>query len=299
MALLASCLARGLLPLVVAAEPPVHVEGDAGCPAPAEVAAQLAPLWPDGGPAVRARLEQRDDGVWVSLERAPGEVIGSRRLRAAACAERAEEAAVLLASWGARLRAAWAPPPAPVAAAPELRATALPAPPAPRRWTVELGASGGVSVTSEGAAAVVALEPGVRIGPVVARLAGELGGATDRSVGDAQVRWSRRSIAAGLWWQPPHASAWFWSAGAAAIASQLVVAGRGFAEDRRVESVDPGLAAHLRAGLDAGPVEPWVDLAAVAWPREQPVHDEAGRALGSVPRAGLVATVGVSIRNGR
>lgn len=290
----------------------VHVEGTARCPSAAAVEARLAPMWPAASPpeqaTARAVVEDHADGTWVTLWRSPQEMVATRRLTATgSCAERAEQAAVLLASWAANLRSGWSASLAPPLGTPPPRSVAgVHAGGGPRSRsaavTWEIAAASGLVGTADGAAPTFIVEPTFRLGPLlVARISAAVTDAIEREYGaSATVRWSRRSLAGGVWWHRDDPGARvFVAAGVSVSGSQLVVAGRGFDEDRSTSSLDPGVALHARAGGGRGRWQPWVELSTTWWPRPQTVRVEGGARVDALPPAGLVAVVGVTYRPGK
>src|SRR4051794_6587767 len=132
------------------------VTGATACPVAADVQAALIGLIPARDPGLPpdvAELKDDMDSVVVTLRRDSGEPIGEKRLDPGlSCPQRARAAAVIVAAWEARLAtppAALVVEAAPAQSPPAVVArSAMPPMVAPRpESNVELGVSGGASIT--------------------------------------------------------------------------------------------------------------------------------------------------------
>jgi hypothetical protein len=198
-----------LLIAVWLSHPLVVVDGEASCPAPADVEARLAALIPqveEREPQHRAVLERGPSGLRVDLRRDDGERLAQRVLDASgSCADLAAATAVVIAAWEARLNpeiAARMKLPAGEAAAPPVAPPPRPEAPRPSR----LGLEGGIGVLASAAGGDVApglmiqgalLSPADRFGATVAlSAAGRRVQGLDGANG-AGAGWTRAAIALG------------------------------------------------------------------------------------------------------
>jgi hypothetical protein len=282
----------------------VRVESDTACPAASDVEARLAPLLPPLGPgetperaAIRAEGDAR---VRVSLFGADDAPVGDRTLAlGAACADRANVVAVVVAAWEAqRAREDVAAPslprrpaPPPVVAAPVV-AAAAPPPAPPPAWTLELALGPAVTLVDGGASPAAALSVGAWGRRLGAR-AGLFGfwPRTD-GVGAGSARWARAGASLELGARARTRAGRF-DAHAGVVGAALVAAGSGFELDRTASGLSPGAAVGVdwsylfaRTFVGAG-------ASAVGWTAQRLVSDGDVRSL---PRwqLSLDARVGVS-----
>jgi hypothetical protein len=303
--------------LVTAA--PLQVEGDVSCPAPAEVAARLRPLLGGAGvgqPGDRVRLDREAGVLRVALVRADGQVRGARNVdERHDCAELAEAAAVILASW----QAAEAPPlrapaaaarltsPGPVARLQAEGAATTPNPPdgtAPASVDLHLG--GAATFAGDGARAGVSLAG--TFGGIAGGLGLRLGARYDgfhrvvvrgsKSTGDAGVRWRRLPLTLGPAFRVA-ASAMVVEGHLALAAAWLTLAGEGFANDQRNDVLDVGTSAGLRLivpGLTSARLCPYLGVEGAYWPRKTVANELSNQGSAALPRSELAAVLGLAFR---
>jgi hypothetical protein len=275
----------------------VQVEGNTSCPAPELVALRLGGLLaPDAvtDHPDRARLQTEGDELVVVLERADGELLGTRRLPLqSGCDDLAAAAAVSLATWESDVHPEFAPGLAARAVMPALGKGALPPPAlAPVPWVVDAGASLGLggSIDGDGYGGGPAVAGSGTIGawvtPPAARtsLRVELEGQSQRQVSlqDGHASWRRWTVGLGLERSffavtsgaPPFETAgggrlrWF----ALARVAALSVHGQGFAVNRSDNSFDAGVTLGVRTvAWRRGRWSSWLDLSGSAWPLRRDV----------------------------
>jgi hypothetical protein len=215
----------------------------------------------------------------VRLVRPDGTVAGDRTISGSfPCAELAEAAALVLASWQTELRAGPIVTPAVKTAPPPARGRTAGAGP-----SFELGAG----LTAAAAASVV---PGVTVVAALAPgggdLAGELavGASAFRreSLAAGAVRWARVPVSLGMrqrWGQAVRIDAHAGLAGAL-----LLVRGQGFDRNDEGSAFDVGGLAGVRVGRRWGRVTPWAGLTAAFWASASAVHDGPGQNRHDLPR---------------
>lgn len=292
--------------LWVSMGPVVAVEGDTVCPTADEVAARVATLLPareTGTAPDLARIEVASGWMSVTLARPDGSLLGQRAIDGRfPCADLAEAAAVMVATWESDVHPEFRPPPAPARPAPPV--VAAPAAAAPPRAAYDLGAavvaslapSGGDAGAAIGALFVASWAPAGR--GLGVRLA--LTGTGDRTLtlGDGHVRWRRVAAALGPQFRVASAtSRWALDLHAEAVAAWLTASGDGFATDRRDNAFDPGAGAGGRVLRFAkGPVVPWLELSAAGWPRRQTAYATPGATSVVLPRFEATLALGLSYR---
>lgn len=305
-------MAAPLLALLLAASAPVVVvEGDTACPTPAEVAARVATLLPAGGgtePADVARIEVEAGTMRVTLTRPDGATLGERAIDGTfPCADLAEAAAVVLATWESDVHPEYraAPPPPPAPGAPAVAVVAAPPPPAPRAPAAyDLGAavagslapSSGGAAPALGALAVGSWTPSGRLG-----LRGAVQWTAERELelGAGAVGWRRVTAALGPQLRFTTAGTrWALDFHAEGLAAWLTASGSGFTRDRQGDSFDPGLGAGVRAlWFGRQGLVPWLELAGAGWLRSQTAFATPGVDAVTLPR--LEATLALGLSFGR
>jgi hypothetical protein len=297
-------VAAHLVPFVlaVAADPLVRVAGSAACPAPERVAEQLERFLPPRPANVApdlARVDADAGGVRVELRRADATLVGEKMLALkASCAEMAEAIGIVLAMWELPLHPGLVPP----AVLSERRQAPAAA----------LAASAAVAPSGDAGRGRFRLEPGVGVrgvvpGPVPgalieavlrhrasgwgARLA--VGGAwwTTSNLEVGQVSWTRAAVGLGpiRGWQGDR---WFVDVHGQALAAALFAAGQGYTETRRPVAFDPGAGAGIRAGIAAGAVRMWAELALAWWPMSRSLRVEGIAQMVDVPSLEPSLTIG-------
>ena len=305
MALLPACLWLALQPVVV-------IESEAICPTATDVAERVTSLLPvrekKDAPDL-ARISDRGDAWIVTLALPDRTPIAERVLdRAFPCADLASAAAVIIATWESDVHPEFRPAPLPappprqapvVAVASRPAATA----PAPSALDVGAGLTGSLAPTSSGAgpalgALVVAnwLPASRRVG---ARLALAAGAVRELPLGSGRVQWRRLAAALGPTLRLPSATtSWALDLHAEALVAGLLTTGAGFTKDISDASLDAGLGGGTRLFWRGRTVEPWVELDAGGWLRQQTAFATPGTLSVDVPRLELTLALGLSLRTG-
>jgi hypothetical protein len=291
-----------LLLWIAAAGPVIRGEGTNGCPSAQDVSARLAGLLgptDDPGPPEVLQMTPERGGLRLRLWRADGTLVAERDLAPApTCAQMAEAAAVLTAAWEADLRPGTTrlvpgpsvvtrvPVPDPFPAEPALSGTAI----------YELGVVPAVWLGG-GGPAVGGLMRGVlwsRRAPL--GITAAVAAAFPATAQAGLARWSRYALSGGVIGRMRREGGVFVDALAETVLAWLVP--RNDSAGETGAAFDPGLSLALRAGR---PVSPRVEVAASVgvWGAALRAGSGDGKvAPGSVPRWGVVAGVGVSLRFG-
>lgn len=269
----------------------VEITGATQCPTPDEVAARLHDLVPDAAPAAaaRERVALADDGgaLGLTLYDDGGRTIGRRRLEAAACADLAQAAAVVIAAWETDLRAAQAP---------EIVL------PRPRRRRVALDVAGGFVASLAGASFAPGGELGLTLGPARGRVLGRLGATgeatRDLSVGTAtagHLSFTRAALSLGpvVRLRPRRFVIDFEAHAAAAL---VYLAGVGFADRTTSFDGDVGLGGGVRAALHLGAVAPYLGARVEGWlrPLSARVTGPTGGTV-ALPRFEVLLSAGLAV----
>jgi len=262
----------------------VHVEGTTACPRPEQVTARLGELVPQpadaGEEAVdRARLTEDGAELVIVLERAGGEVVGTRRFsRTDACEDLAAAVAVSVAVWLSDVHPAYstaqlAPLPRPAAPVADVQVVALPP---PRRADAAWGAGLAFGLGS-------ALDSPAVVADGLATAWLRLGGSSNALRAEAEVL-SRRELTLqggkgeyrrwilGLGIERDLTSASRGAGGgwlrgfATARLAWLDLEGVGFAVNHTTRALDPGASAGLRTLWKRGTWASWVEVALSLWP---------------------------------
>jgi hypothetical protein len=274
---------------------PVRVESE-GCPSGAEVEQALATMLPSIADALRpdlARVERRAGGLRIQLSQAQGTVIAERVLdRDGSCAELAELAAVVIASWESDVHPEFVRPhgepgPAPVA----VTSAARPSP--PTAYDVALGASlaHAGSFAAGGVLALTWLPRGT--GPGV-RLFAALDAERSLDLGVGRAQWRRGMGGAELDWRLPRLPLDFHGG---FVLGWLTATGAGFSQEN-LSSVSFSPAATWGARLAFWATRSfavWVDLSGLYWTRRQTLYaDPSGREQ-ELPRLQGALTLGLAL----
>ncbi len=294
--------ALAILVVVVAATGP-DVRGNVVCPSAEDVAARLGPMlasdagFPPGAFVDLADVAASTPGL-VDVEirlrtSAAGAPLAVRRVeRGGGCADTADAAAVIAASWASRY-ATSAPPPLADSALPEAPGVAVrapdpakPGPLASARPQFSIGAVAGiVAATAGGSAALVGGEVDVRRGRWVARLA--LAGMAERTIAvdPGSAGWRRLMVlpSLGMVWGSPRA---FAELGVGAAIGVTETRGLGFGTNATDMGIDVGGVPSFRLGarLAALPATVWIGGAALIWFRPHGVGLVGGGASKTLPR---------------
>jgi hypothetical protein len=290
--------------------PVVTVEGgETGCPTPAEVAARVAALLPAverNEPADVAHIEIAGDRMHVTLAQPDGTPLGERDIDARfPCADLAQAAAVVIATWESDVHPEFRPPappppaPPPAPAAPPVAVVAPPAPPAAAAYDLGAGLAGSLAPSSQGAGpalgtlAVGSWTPGAR--GLGGRAAVAWTADRELELGAGNVRWRRLTAALGpqVRFGTP-ATRWALDLHVEGLAAWLTAAGGGFTNDHRGDTFDPGVGAGARVlwfGDRAGDrtVLAWLEVMGAGWLRRQTAFATPGVVNVTLPRfeAGL------------
>ena len=240
----------------------IAVDGDALCPAPAEVAARLPSLLrADGtsapGPARRARVDARDGAIALSLTDERGRLVAARKLEAhRACDDLAQASAVILATWLATIApgeiAAVIPPQAP--------AHLVAPPPAEAEGFVDVGAGAQVSLAEAASA------PGLRVQMIAALpnglgvlVGGQASARRSASFAEGSADWRRSTIDVGAAFVK---GAGHWQLGGVAglQAGWLSAEGSGFPIVHGGTRWSPGAFALGRVAKPFGRIASWLSL---------------------------------------
>lgn len=291
----------------------LEVRGTATCPTPTLVAESLRPLlsvdadlpsdaWLEvisTGPSQNGEPETIDLRLVRAGDAAP---LAVRHMGAfASCAEAAQAAAVVAATWVAHVRSP--PPPVlrlslPVASAPvEVRMQAAPAPP-PTRFVWSIDAGAGLVASPNAAAApygVVGLEARQPASPWGVRLAVAGFGERTFVLEPGLAAWRRLNGSAGAFASARLGRA-FADAGLGLVGGAAFFEGRGFTSSRTSWAFDIGATPWVRAGAQLGtwPVAFWVGGGALLWAREQKVQVDGIAERPALPRVDLMLGGGVA-----
>jgi hypothetical protein len=287
----------------------VEVEGSVTCPSPAEVAARLRPLL--RGEVLdqagdRVRLDRHEGVLRVAVVRADGQVRGVRNVdERHDCAELAEAAAVIVASWQpeAGLASGLGVPEATASArAADLRAPAAPISGDEPRFEAGVGALADFSGARP--APGVGFEGGW--GPAARGLALHLraqgsqwqqlalvGGDPGHPQG-GDVRWRRLPLAVGPAWRWPGTLALELDLSLAA--AWLSVKGDGFVSNQRHDALDLGASAGLRLSWRGRlrPLFPFLGVSGTFWPRKTVAQEMSSQGSAALPRGEVGLVLGVA-----
>ncbi len=287
----------GLLLYLVIATPLVVVEGGGDCPSAAAIQLRLQALLPDAGSAATPVKVTRREG---ELELQIGEGAGAYRRGLpmhASCAQREAVAATVIAAWESELQGALALPPETAAGSPAVSA---------RREGTRVDVEAEVAFV--GALAGASFAPGasaaVRLSPADWRLgfrAGLLGESTrELALGDGRASWGRSALTlgAGYRFSPGRLRIELRAGGALAL---LYVGGAGFGQSYQRYDVDVGLGAGVRAGVQAGPVQPFLSVEVIGWLRPEQAFAQHGDTSIAVdlPRFEVLLAAGLAFGRAR
>jgi hypothetical protein len=240
--------------VVSLAESPV-LSSPLPCPEPADVAAQLSRMGVNQG--TQPEIAVMGDRMRVVLRGRDGTMLGSREVEApAACHERANVAAVLVATW----MGVWpeAPRQVPTPAVPQEA-------PAPHDPLAAFGISILTAFDSNGLALGAGAETSLHLhGPLLA--VASLSATTEREqpIGPAHAGYMRPALAVG----PALAlgrGRIRWQLGMTGQVGLLLLRGKGLATIHRTTSAEPGAGACLRVLLAGARFTPFAHLGGVYW----------------------------------
>jgi hypothetical protein len=262
-----------------------RVDGAASCPTPSEVAAVLASIGVADSADV-ATLLPVEGGVEVVLADERGERKKSRRLLAeGSCAEMAQAAAVVIATWESELKAE------------RLKPVALAVPRAPRTRAIAFDVAGGATASFNpdvafGGVLAASLTP--RRGRFGGRIAFSGAQTRDEALGTGHASYARYQLAFGpLYRLRP--SRLLIDLHADVTVALLTIEGVGYQNSRRDLDVDPGLGAGARLGVRFGRVAPFVGLDVLGWLRRQRFTIEGASDVAVLPRWELNLSLGLAV----
>jgi hypothetical protein len=280
----------------------VTVESNTTCPAAAEVEARLAALLPplaDGAAPERAAIAVDGDAVRVRLVGADGAALGERTLTlSAACADRANVVAVVIAAWEAQRGREDVQAPAfarPPTTAPTVVVAAPSPSPPPPALAFELAAGPALTFVDGGVSPAGALALSAWGRHLGARL-GLLGfwPLTD-GLGAGRARWSRVGASLELGGRA-RTRAGRLDVHGGPVAAVLLAAGTGFDVDQTTSGLSPGLTAGADWSYALGRAFVGVGGNVVGWTAQRLVSSSATPDVRPLPRAqaSLDAHVGVA-----
>jgi hypothetical protein len=294
--------------------PIIEAEGEGTCPSPAAVVAALtgllAPRETGIAPDV-VRLRVEGSSAVISLSRSNGSPIGEKRLLdKGPCADRAREAAVVVAAWEARLAtpadpliigdprggAVERPPTVSHAARADLEEAGMAGSPSRRGMLkLELGAAVAASLngTSVAPAAVVELDVTRDDHLLVPALAALVVGTHEIRVGPGTGRWRRFGLLAGIGLRKANPTAWVEARISAAL-TVLDIVGSSFSANTGGISFDPGVSFGVRTGLRASTILLWTEATAAVWPRGQAIYVDGTSDVSLLPRAEVLFGLGAA-----
>jgi hypothetical protein len=296
---------------------PVAVEGNAACPAAADIAARVAALLPAARTTDAPDLVRLDDdaagALRVTLSRPDGTPLGERALaRTFTCDDLAAAVAVVVAAWESDVHPEFQPTPAPAPTIhPEFQPTPAPAPTiavaptrpsiarARTRFDVGAAVSGSLAPTSGDAGPALGAILAGSWTPAHGRVGVRLTLATttlrDLPLASGQVSWRRFEAAIGPQVRLTSAARrWALDLHADARLAWLTATGDGFTNDSSAAGVDPGLGAGVRVLRLQGEVAPWLELSVDGWPRRQQAYATPSGASVTLPRFDLTLALGLS-----
>jgi hypothetical protein len=332
----ASVVLAAQAPAEVRAAALVDVRSASDCPGAAAVRTALQGLLaaiPDAPQPDVADVEAHGDAIVISLHTAGGAFVAEKRLPPElSCAERAAAAAVILATWEARLqsgaraslplppaqpatpalpqrpdaaRQPSPPPPSPevalappriaendLAARPALPATPLPAAAA---WQIfpGIGVFGSFQGGGLGAGASVEAELATSLSSFSAGVGAFLASEHEATLSSGQAVWSRMGASIDGRWRK-RLEAMDVHARLAFVLARLEVEGRSFPSTGYDILIDPGATVGVRLIPQGSTVRPWLDLAATYWPRQRVLFVSGTDAGVTLPHMDLMLGIGIS-----
>jgi hypothetical protein len=290
----------------------IAIVGDATCPAPAEVAAQVAALGPAPGAATpsgdaaapKVIVARTERTLRLELVGPNSNALATRELPAeGSCGDLAAAAAIVVAAWRADLDPDLTPqvtlPARPVpapATPPTVIERAAPAPRAPTPFAIGLGliASETGGNFAPGAMLVGALGLGWRGLALDASVSGTTSRSADVGALSGAASWTRAALAIGPALQfgdtrvrgDVHLQA---------LAALLHVRGVGIPNAASDTTTEVGLSAGARGELVSGTTGVWLGLDAFGWPGDQRLTIANTKDVSQLPRLELVGSIGISL----
>lgn len=293
----------------------IQVEASGLCPAASEIEAKLEPLLARadvGGPVRRATIVEDRGGLTIRLAELDGIVVAEKRLPtrgSASCAALAETAAVVVATWDARLRSGVAlaidsPIGAP-ATGPDAKPSAVQAPPPavvavatlpPYRAPERFGSTVFAAVYLDAGALGPAAKAGVRIGAsngLGAQVSLGAAGPDHAAIANGEVRWGRTALGLG----PSLAlgtRTWRARLAAEGTVGLLLADGVGYDETQRRLGVDVGGTLGASIGRRFGRVTPYLAAELWGWARNHVLTVAGATEVTRPPRAQLWVGAGLA-----
>ncbi len=285
----------------------IDVVGDATCPAPAEVAAQVAALGPapDGdAPTAKVIVARTERTLRLELVGPNSNDLATRELPAeGSCEDLATAAAIVVASWRANLDPDLAPSvrlpanaPSPAIATPPAVIRAAPAPRASTPFAIGLGlvASETGGALAPGAVLVGALGLGPRGLALDASVSGTTSRTADVGALSGAASWTRATLALGPALQFGDARV-RGDVHLQALGALLHVRGVGVPNATSDTTVELGVGAGARVDLVGTTSTVWVGFDAREWPGDQRLTVANTKDASQLPRLELVGSVGISL----
>lgn len=293
----------------------IQVEASGRCPAASEIEVKLEPLLARAGvegPARRATIVEDRGELAIRLAELDGTVVAEKRLPtggSASCAVLAETAAVVVATWDARLRSGVAlaidspvglPAPGPYARSSAAPATpragaavaTLPAYRPPERFASTVFAA----VYLDAPALGPAVKAGVRIGATSglgAQVSFGAAGPDHAAIANGETRWGRTALGFGPSWALG-TRAWRARLAAEGTVGLLLADGVGFDETQRRWGVDVGGTLGASIGRRFGRVTPYLGAELWGWARNHVLTVAGATEVTRPPRAQLWVGAGLA-----
>jgi hypothetical protein len=284
----------------------IDVVGDATCPAPDEVAAQVAALGPapaGDAPTAKVIVARTARALRLELVGPNSNELATRELPAeGTCADLAAAAAIVVAAWRADLDPNLAPqvtlPASPSPAMPPVAIARAATPPAraPRPFAIGLGllASDAGDALAPGAMLVGTVGLGWRGLALDASVSGTTSRSVDVGALSGAASWTRATLAIGPALQFGDARV-RGDVHVQALAALLHVRGVDVPNAAADTTTEVGASAGGRVELVSGTTGVWLGLDAFGWPGDQRLSIANTNDSSQLPRLELVGSVGISL----
>jgi hypothetical protein len=287
----------------------IAIVGDATCPTPAEVAAQVAALGPatdatapDGdAPTAKAIVARTERTLRLELVGPNSNALATRELPAeGSCEDLASAAAIVVAAWRADLDPDLAPqvtlPASPTTPPIAIVRDAPPATRAPTPFLLGLGliASETGGALAPGAMLVGALGLGWRGLALDASVSGTTSHSADVGALSGAASWTRATFAIGPSLQLG-GSGVRGDVHLQALGALLHVRGVGVPNAASDTTTEVGISAGGRVELVSGTTGVWLGLDAFGWPGDQRLSIANTNDSSQLPRLEVVGSVGISL----
>lgn len=249
----------------------IRLSGDATCPSPTIVQAQLDSLVAPSGSEHLATLTAVPEGVELHLLGAEGSVIARRTLPSnSSCDSLAQAAAVVLATWAVEYASEAAEPsPLSVESPVEVKTAGTVSAP-DRRWVFEVGGAllGSLSAGGPVGGGMIRGSVGSSNSHLSAELSVLYDGVRQISIGPGYANWQRWDAVGGVTYSLSRLPFRVEISGDAVL-SLVSAQGIGFTPDSSAIAVDPGLSAGARILLLNGSWHPWIGAWVTGWLRSE------------------------------